>query len=388
MNNILVVEDEKWVRLGIVTRLENFYAGKFNIYQACNGEEALEQIRLNRMDIVVTDIRMPRMDGLELLSKIYEMDRRIKLIVISGYADFAYAKEAIHVNAVEYILKPISDTQFIDAIDKAVSLLDESENVENVRAKLELQLIGLLNGKSDATDFKYLENSIYRNLLKQSYYALTLIEAEDGHSASELQSAASQSLSGINGSCICFPNAENNRELIILIGMDDKASLKNELQSAAAQIQSDIASKLMRSVHIGKSNVASSISDELLRSARDSLNINIMLTLPVTGEQFNKMVLDYIDRNYKEQLTASKVAAKFAISPNYFSAIFSKNNGVTFTQHLLNVRIDNACKLLDETSFTSEQISKYVGFTDAGYFYRIFKRIKGTTPQAYRAREK
>ena len=93
-----------------------------------------------------------------------------------------------------------------------------------------------------------------------------------------------------------------------------------------------------------------------------------------------------LKKNYCDDLTVKDVAAKFAVSPNYFSTVFSRANGTTFTQYLINTRIQRACVLLRETDLPIDRIAVSVGFNDARYFYRVFKRTVGRTPADYRAR--
>ncbi|MHA6529867.1 response regulator [Paenibacillus sp. BAC0078] len=107
MRKVLIVDDEKNIRLGLSAMINREFPESYAIEFACNGEEALAQLVGNKVDIVITDIRMPVMDGITLINRIQEIDSRPVVIILSGHDDFHYAKEAIRCEVKEYLLKPI-----------------------------------------------------------------------------------------------------------------------------------------------------------------------------------------------------------------------------------------------------------------------------------------
>lgn len=110
MYNILVVDDEKIHRKGILSLLEEICPQDM-FWEAADGMEALEIMRNVPCEIVISDIRMAKMDGLALLREVKEACREIFFIIISGYADFSYAKEAVDLHASAYLLKPVDRTE-------------------------------------------------------------------------------------------------------------------------------------------------------------------------------------------------------------------------------------------------------------------------------------
>lgn len=110
MVNILIVEDEIYARISMKKQIQEFdIRGEFRILEAQNGEQGLELFRKEEPDLVFTDIRMPRMDGVELLRHIKEEKPDVKVVMISAYADFEYAQSALKFGAEGYLLKPIGD---------------------------------------------------------------------------------------------------------------------------------------------------------------------------------------------------------------------------------------------------------------------------------------
>ncbi|CAM4389555.1 response regulator transcription factor [Paenibacillus tarimensis] len=106
-HQILLVEDERWVRTALRKVIEKSGMPFKIAHEATNGMEASDWLSGNEVDLVVTDIRMPVMDGLELLKEIRSRRMRTDVIIVSGYDDFSYAQEALRQGAVDYFVKPV-----------------------------------------------------------------------------------------------------------------------------------------------------------------------------------------------------------------------------------------------------------------------------------------
>ena len=118
---IMLVDDEEEVRTSIVRKGDWQDAGFEVIGDAENGKEALEKIEQNEPDVVLTDIRMPYMDGLEMAENIRQRYPSIKIVIFSGFDEFEYAKKAIKLNVIEYILKPVN-VEELTAILKKIKI--------------------------------------------------------------------------------------------------------------------------------------------------------------------------------------------------------------------------------------------------------------------------
>lgn len=118
MIKILIADDEKNIRAGIQKILSGEFAGGIVLFEAKNGEEALELAVQEKPDILITDIRMPKMDGIELMRRIRLSlnNRDMNIIVLSGYDEFSYAQKAVSYHAASYILKPVDRKELTGAV--------------------------------------------------------------------------------------------------------------------------------------------------------------------------------------------------------------------------------------------------------------------------------
>ncbi|WP_086347651.1 response regulator transcription factor [Candidatus Enterococcus clewellii] len=99
---------------------------------------------------------------------------------------------------------------------------------------------------------------------------------------------------------------------------------------------------------------------------------------------FIKEALHFIQENYKEKITLQKVSAHVYMNPQYFSRVFKREVGLSYTDYVNNLRIDYACKMLETSDYPSYRISSECGFNDPSYFNRVFYRQMSTTPNKYR----
>lgn len=131
--SIILVDDEEEVRKSIIKKIQWQSAGFEVAGDAENGQDAMEKIELLEPDVVLTDIRMPYMDGLVLAEKIRQRYPSMKVVIFSGYDDFEYAQKAIKLNVTEYILKPVNVEELTSILKKIKANLDEEiEEKRNV----------------------------------------------------------------------------------------------------------------------------------------------------------------------------------------------------------------------------------------------------------------
>ena len=134
---IILVDDEEEVRKSIIRKIDWEAVGFSVAGDAENGEDALEKIEVLEPDVVLTDIRMPYMDGLTLAERLRQKYPSIKIVIFSGYDDFEYAKRAIKLNVAEYILKPVNVEELTAILKRIRANLDEEielkRNVDRLR---------------------------------------------------------------------------------------------------------------------------------------------------------------------------------------------------------------------------------------------------------------
>lgn len=137
MIEILLIDDESYVTGSLEKTIPWSSIGVKSVYQAASAFEALELLEENAIDIVVTDIAMPEMNGLELVQEIGQRWPHIKCVLLTGHSDFQYAKKAVQLQAFDYILKPVNDDEFVKTVSGAIEALkDEWEQAEKYQQLL------------------------------------------------------------------------------------------------------------------------------------------------------------------------------------------------------------------------------------------------------------
>ena len=122
---LLIVEDERWEREGLVALIDCDRYGISEVFVASDGFEGLRCIEQNRPEIIITDIRMPGLTGLEMLEQAGEMTAGSVCIILSGYNEFAYAQKALRIGAADFLVKPLNEKELNDCMERAVGTLKE-----------------------------------------------------------------------------------------------------------------------------------------------------------------------------------------------------------------------------------------------------------------------
>lgn len=135
MYSILIVDDEKKERDGICKLLSHYHID-LKINQASNGEEALEAFEKTKYDILLTDIKMPYMDGMQLVKEVQKRGMNPVCIIYSAYGEFEYAQNAISLGVIEYLLKPIQLDAFKDLFNKVIDLCKAKDEVEKEKEQV------------------------------------------------------------------------------------------------------------------------------------------------------------------------------------------------------------------------------------------------------------
>lgn len=133
MYKLLIVEDENIIRKGLVHTIDWLSLGFTVIGEAENGRVGLELIKSNEPDLVITDIKMPEVDGLEMISTAKEK-YKFESIILTSYGEFDYAKKAIDIGVSNYLLKPINEDLLFDVVNKIKDKIDDNRTIEKLKA--------------------------------------------------------------------------------------------------------------------------------------------------------------------------------------------------------------------------------------------------------------
>lgn len=146
---VVVVEDEILIREGICRLINKMFPELELVGSAENGQEGLSCIDKYHPDLVITDIRMSIMDGLEMLKRVQEKGLFPKVIVLSAYSEFSYAQQAVRLGVKDYLIKPIVVQEFVQVINKMQQLCEQEEKrTPDVMGNLENIMSGIIHGTS------------------------------------------------------------------------------------------------------------------------------------------------------------------------------------------------------------------------------------------------
>ncbi|MDD3230958.1 MAG: response regulator, partial [Oscillospiraceae bacterium] len=189
MYRILIADDEEQAREAIIRKIDWKTIGFSIVGSAENGLDALERAERLHPDVVMTDIKMRFMDGLQLGEKLHETMPAVKLIIFSGFDEFEYAQQAIKINAAEYILKPVDADELTETLKKIKMQIDyevaERRNVEVLKrhyeeslpAMREQFLIRLITGRVTEDELEGNAPQFHINLQAESW-AVVLLRVE------------------------------------------------------------------------------------------------------------------------------------------------------------------------------------------------------------------
>ncbi|MCK5616996.1 response regulator [Candidatus Pacearchaeota archaeon] len=173
MRNILIVDDE----LGVRESLRMILKDKYNLFIHSEGKEALESVRKNCIDVALLDIKMPKMDGIELLKKIKKMDPDIRVIMVTGYGTLDTAVEAIRTGAVDYICKPFDK----DKLEKVIRK-ETKKRTQRIKEKKTLAHLETIKTNLDKS-IKKLYSSTVESLL-------ATVNAKDSYTSNHSEEVA------------------------------------------------------------------------------------------------------------------------------------------------------------------------------------------------------
>ncbi|MPQ44836.1 response regulator transcription factor [Clostridium tarantellae] len=178
MYKVMLADDENLILQGIFNIIDWDKLGLEVIHLATNGEDALNKFKKEPVDIVITDINMPKITGLELLKEIKNINKKVKFIILSGYDDFSYAKEGIELGVENYILKPVDEEELERTLIKTVNKLKTENEKEKTIFMKNNFLSKLIKGKASKEELDALNDKISLHL-NENMYSLAIIRFKE-----------------------------------------------------------------------------------------------------------------------------------------------------------------------------------------------------------------
>ena len=149
MYKVVVVEDESMVRKGIILTIDWSALDCVVVGDAANGEEGVELVDRLKPDIVVSDVKMPRMDGVEMIEQLRKQGCKAKFIILTAYSDFKYAQSALRLGVSDYLLKPLKDGELEGAVRKILSVVEVGTTQAEEEASMVIHLRSAKNAKNN-----------------------------------------------------------------------------------------------------------------------------------------------------------------------------------------------------------------------------------------------
>ncbi|MDF2960853.1 MAG: hypothetical protein K0S39_2588 [Paenibacillus sp.] len=341
MFRILIADDEPMIRKGLQKLIQQSGQPVASLRLAENGADALQQIHEERPDFLFTDIRMPKMDGLELCRKVSELDPDIHIVVVSGYNDFEYAQKCLSYGVKEYLLKPISKKAVESALVK----------LAHIHAKHRTQAFVSVNRLEEWVTA--VEEAIW-SLQHDTLHEIVL-QARQELTSYRLRMNQLVDLLGE------FSVLLNKR-----LNVRDVFSFSERLQLHDVSNEEEAWARFEASLEL--------LFQDLRIKRKGKLRD------PVEEAKH------YIEEHLAEEVSLEEVADRIGLNASYFSQLFKQSTQETFVQYRTRRRIEKAKRLLAQPHYRITDISGEVGYADHPHFTKTFKKYTGVLPSEYRNR--
>lgn len=347
MYSVMIVDDLEIMRLQL-KRLKVWgeNTGFQIVEEARNGHEALMKLRTNKVDLIITDIRMPIMDGIELVDKVMAEKLANCVGILSEYTDFEFVKKGLKLGAFDYIVKPVNEDEFEELLRKAKIFISEKQQEENKTKEynpsndIEQMVKLMLCGKS-------IEMITYLILDK-----ITAYEGDSFKTQLTIQSLLKDILISINKEMPWLKkfakiNSSEGIKIDSLLSIDD---LK---ESFIFRIRN--------------------LSDEIK---------NIYF-----GTEFGKVINQisiFVLENIDSEINLSILSSNLFLNKNYISDLFKEKTGSSLLRYITKTKMERAKKLLVENELKNYEIAEKIGYKDTEYFSKLFKKHTNFTPTNFR----
>ncbi|MCM0647841.1 response regulator [Clostridium swellfunianum] len=388
MYNLVIADDEKNIREGL-SRFIDWAELGFNVVMKCeDGDEVIDYINAMSVDVVLCDIRMSRKSGLDVAKYIFENSLNIKVVLMSGYQEFEYAKKALEYNVVSYIVKPIELEEIKDKFAKVRNDFDRTKNIKEKMQQEEKKAVEAQN------IILKKEGGVYKDVYE--LLEETRVEAENNKSAQhdyktliEQQSHLIEHFLEFNKTSIYNTFKDISSKIVNIPFNSGLKFLDNTLVLLLNRIansyigliiKEELKSEIRNIRNAESYSSALQAFEEWINKAVNAIEENNNSNTELIIKKANK----YIEENYMDDLTLEKVAEVVFLSPVYLSKVYKKKMGINFIDYVTKIRIERSKELLSNKNLKVYEISNLVGYKNLKYFYKLFKNYTGYTPNTYR----
>ena len=421
MYKVLLVDDEYMITEGL-KRLIPFDKWDMEVVATANhADDALDYVREHPVDIVVSDVNMPDKTGLEMIGEMKELLPNAYYILLSGYQEFDYVKKALNLNVVDYLVKPVDKVELERLLEKIASQLGEkshepkilSQQLDEEAFKTHLSQkenwwIGLSKEKQGNFVIPYyvLGQDWQIVLADQEFEGLLVMPFEAPYQVNfekwkrDVEKTLFYGSVNLDQSESLFSYYEpiyrviiqgNLQQIIDELTLLEKIVLEN---TPRVSITKQLFTQFVMDVfhlfeHLKADDMTDIVKNIHAITTFEDLVVYTKETLTSFFGQYRMnenvvSVLEFIGRDYKKELSLKDISKDLFINPVYLGQLIKKETNSTFAELLNKQRIKAAQQLLLSTNDSIEDICYTVGYSNVGYFYKVFRKLCGKSPKAYR----
>jgi len=380
---------------------------------AIDGEEGLKLIEEVNPDIVITDIYMPMMNGIEMIERLRARKFPGRFIILSGYNDFEFARSAIRMGVEDYLTKPVTVEQVHQVLAATIEKLEDSYLNSIEQTKLSRRD----NAGEPASEEDWLKSVIVGAGSMDSLQPAPEDWRDSRPIVLVLELTKTERVKGIsvadwnlfkfaitNIACEILERDVPKHGFAWLYGnhaavvLDpDHGMAESERLEECRRIGHALVEEIGRYLDL-KLRYSLGEPKSSWRGLRESADeaLKRLLTedesngagqeeapVPVLHQKHRKAIefmIEYVHENYAEDITLEDLASRLFISKNYLNQLFKKTTGETFTNYVIRVRIEKAKALLSEGKYLIYEVSEMVGYQNVPYFSTLFKKYCGVSP--------
>jgi len=398
MWKVLIADDEPKIRRGIRSVLERLDSEIEVVAEAGDGEAALALAEETIPDILFIDIRMPFLNGLELIEKLSALLHDWIIIIVSGHDEFEYARKAVSLKVFEYLLKPVQEDEIKRTLEHAKNELVQQretnryinwarEKITEHRSILQEQFIlEWLSSSLSKTDIEDCSKFLGLTLPEKAVVLAIRLEGkvlsvgslQAGYRTILIYSVQSIIQEQLGKDIICVIDKDDT---IITLYPGDLQILQDKIPTIEAAIEETTHQHPIIAV-VPSGNHRKEGHRTIQEAYEEALS---ELTRKGNYQTFVLLAQGYIEKNYQyPDLSLEETASELEISPGYLSRLLKQATGYSFVEYVNRIRIQHALQLLTDPAIKIYEIAEKVGYRSQHYFSRAFKQILGISPIEYR----
>lgn len=374
MMKVMLVDDEPFIMQGLEVLIDWNALGYEIVKMASNGGEAYEYLKSEQVDMVISDISMPVMTGLDLLKRIREEGLSdAYFVILSGYNDFKYAQQAIRYASMDYLLKPIDREELTDILKRAARMRESEHDETGMTAVL--RALRTFRSDQDIKTYGDEINVPQGRIMLLKEQLDSLIAAVEQNDITEINRSVD----------VLYDETRDRGMSTDVFDLNLNYLLFRLIHLAIEQDES-----------VDQEEVLSYISDNVyesgeIRGSRTHLKrfaISYAEYLVQLRKNVSRGILQEIEReiraNFADNLTLKDLSRKYYVNSSYLGQLFKKKYDQSFKDYLCSVRISEAASMLLKTDEKIPVIAEKVGYKDTDYFIQKFIELRGCTPAKYR----